>query len=236
MENRLLGALLSGEYKRLLPHLQRVNLSLGEVVYNANSTIRYVYFPETAVVSMLAYLEDGSTTEVGLIGREGMVGLTIFLGGAATHDEALVQIAGSAMRMKSEVFKRAISVGSPLQILLLRYTQTFLALISQSAVCSQHHPVEERLARWLLMMHDYSQSDKLSLTHEVISAMMGVRRAGVSVSAQALTKAGIISTRRGTITILDREELESAACECYGVIRQEFDELYSSQATALRLA
>jgi CRP-like cAMP-binding protein len=223
IKNRLLAALIHPEYEHLLPYLERVELTLGEVVYVAADRIDYVYFPETAVISLLATLQDGATTEVGLVGREGMVGLTIFLGGAITAEQALVQLSGSAMRMKAKVLTEHIKVGTPLHLLLLRYTRSFLGLMTQSVVCSQHHSIVQRFARWILMMHDYSDSNILELTHEMVAAMIGTRRAGVTTATQTLRDAGVIANHRGVITILDRARLEKAACECYAIIRNESD-------------
>jgi len=227
--NQLLSALLNDEYQHLQPHLQRVDMSLGDVVYIAGHNIEHVYFPENSVVSLLATMENGATTEVGLVGREGMVGLTVFLGGALTPEQAVVQLAGTAMRMKASILTHELKVGSPLQLRLLRYTRSFIALVSQSVACSQHHLLEQRFARWLLMMHDYSDSDRLKLTHEMVASMIGTRRAGVTMAALALKDRGLIEHSRGLVTILDRKGLESIACECYKLIRSEFEQLHSSQ-------
>ena len=229
IKNQLLSALVNDQYQHLLPHLQRVDLPLGEVIYSAGRDIEHVYFPEDSVVSLLATLENGATTEVGLVGREGMVGLTVFLGGAVTPERALVQLAGSALRLKASILREEIRVGSSLQLLLLRYTRSFIALMSQSVVCSQHHALDQRFARWLSMMRDYSESDTLDLTHEMVAGMIGTRRAGVTVAALALREKGLISAVRGEITILDREGLAAAACECYSIIREEFSLLHDSQ-------
>ncbi len=227
IKNRLLTALVAKDYRQLQPCLEQVNLSLGEVIYTAESEIGYVYFPENSVISLLSTLNSGATSEVGLVGREGMVGLTIFLAGTITPDQALVQLSGSAMRMKAEVLKDQLRGGGALQLLLLHYTRAFIALISQSVTCSQHHVLEQRLARWLLMMRDYADSDELTLTQEMIAAMIGSRRAGISLAASALTNENLIRTSRGQITILDREGLERTTCECYRLIKDEFDRLYS---------
>jgi CRP-like cAMP-binding protein len=173
---------------------------------------------------------------VGIIGSEGMVGLGVFLVGTITHDEAVVQIAGSAMKMKASVLREQLRLGSPLQLLLLRYTRAFLHLVSQSIVCSQNHTISERFARWLLMMHDYSESDKLKVTQELIADMLGSRRAGVTAAAGMLRAAGVITTSRGHVIILNRPGLERIACECYGIIRDEFERLNSSQQPASKSA
>ena len=230
--NRLLSALIERDYQHLVPHLENVRLSLGETVYVAGRNIEHVYFPENSVVSLLSAQEDGATTEVGLVGREGMVGLTVFLGGAIAPEEAVVQLGGTAMKMKASVLREELRVDSPLQLLLLRYTRSFIALISQSVGCSQHHSLEQRFARWLLMMHDYSDSDTLKLTHEMVASVIGTRRAGVTMAALALKERHVIDTGRGFVTILDRPRLESISCECYAIIRDEFSRLHDSQRVA----
>src|SRR6185295_2286083 len=197
IKNQLLAALVNDQYRHLLPHLERVNLSLGDNIYLAGGNIENVYFPENSVVSLLSTLENGATTEVGLVGREGMVGLTVFLGGALTPEQAIVQLAGTAVRMKASVLRDETRVGSSLQLLLLRYTRSFIALMSQSVVCSQHHALDQRFARWLLMMHDYSGSDTLNLTHEMVAGMIGTRRAGVTIAALALREKNLVSASRG---------------------------------------
>ena len=229
IRNRLLAALVNQEYQHLVPHLRRVELSLGDVIYTADRDIEDVYFPENSAVSLLATLENGATTEVGLIGREGMTGLTVFLGGALAPERALVQMPGTALKLKAAILRKELRVGSPLQMLLLRYTRAFMALMSQSIVCSQHHQLEHRFARWLLMMHDYSDSAVLRLTHEMVAGMIGTRRAGVTIAALALRDKGLITTSRGQVTIMDRQGLEAMSCECYGIIRDEFRQLYASQ-------
>ena len=234
--NNLLSALVSHDYQHLLPRLERVRLFAGDVVYRADDRIQYAYFPEDTVISLLSTLEDGTTTEVGLIGCEGMAGLSIILGGEITHDLALVQVEGNALRIKAHALREELRLGSPLQLLLLRYTQSFIALISQSIVCSQHHSIEQRYARWLLMISDYVGPGKLRLTQELIANMIGSRRAGITKVALTLRKAGVISYVRGYLTIKDRKALEASACECYGVIREEFERLHTSQLFARKSA
>lgn len=229
LRNRLLSSLINHDYKPLVSHLQHVDLKLGDVIYTAGDTIEYVYFPETAVVSLLSTLQNGDTTEVGLIGREGMVGLSVFLGGSITPERALVQLTGTAMKMPASVLTGALKLGSTIQLQLLRYTRSFLALVTQSVICSQHHSLEARFARWLLMMHDYSESDTLNLTHEMVSGMIGTRRAGVSMATRELRQQKLIKSARGAITILDRDALERVACECYAIIHEEFDRLHKTQ-------
>lgn len=229
LKNQLLASLLKLDRDRLLPHLHQVDLAQGDVIYSAGDTIETVYFPETAVVALLSALEDGSTTEVGLIGREGMVGLSVFLGGAVTPERAVVQVNGSALKMAASVLAQELRRGSPLQVQLLRYTRSFLALVTQSVICSQHHSLEARFARWLLMMRDCSESNTLQLTHEMVAGMIGTRRAGVSMATRALRERGLIDSTRGMIEIVNGEGLEEVACECYAIIREEFAELHKSQ-------
>ncbi|HEY3204111.1 MAG TPA: Crp/Fnr family transcriptional regulator [Thermoanaerobaculia bacterium] len=226
-KNRILSALLNGAYRHLVPKLERVPLALGEVIYAADDPIRYVYFPETAVISMLAIMESGDTAEVGLIGNEGMVGIRVFLGATTEPEQAIVQVPGTAMRMDAAALREELRLGSPLQHLLLRYTQSLMRLISQSAACNVHHPIEQRLARWLLMMYDYIVSKELRLTQEHISVMMGSRRPSITAAASRLQKAGLVKYTRGHIVIRDRQGLEAAACECYWVIREEFERLHA---------
>jgi CRP-like cAMP-binding protein len=229
LKNQLLASLLKLDHDRLLPHLHQVELQQGEVIYSAGDNIETVYFPETAVVALLSALEDGSTTEVGLIGREGMVGLSVFLGGAITPERAVVQINGSALKMSASVLAQELRRGSSLQVHLLRYTRSFLALVTQSVICSQHHSLEARFARWLLMMCDYSQKTTLQLTHEMVAGMIGTRRAGVSMATRALRQRGLIESGRGMIEVVDCPGLEEVACECYSIIREEFEQLHNNQ-------
>jgi CRP-like cAMP-binding protein len=229
-KNNLLESLLKIDYERLSPHLRNVELTQGDVIYSAGDHIDHVYFPESAVIALLSTLEDGSTTEVGLIGREGMVGLSVFLGGVATPERAVVQVAGSALKMPASALARELKVGIALQVALLRYTRSFLALVTQSVICSQHHSLEARFARWLLMMQDYSGADTLYLTHEMVAGMIGTRRAGVSMATRELRQRGVISSERGQIKILNRAGVEEVACECYAIIREEFDQLHKSQS------
>jgi CRP-like cAMP-binding protein len=227
IRNDILRALLNSEYKHLSPMLERVDLKFGETIYQADQRIDHVYFPETAVVAMIDTLEDGGTVEVGVIGHEGMLGINIFLGCLVTPDKAIVQISGSAMRMKTHDLRKELRFGSPLQRLLLHYTKALLAVISQSVACSQHHTIAQRLARWLLTMHDRIESNELEMPHKSIAAMLGARRVGVTTAAGALQAAGLISYRRAHIRILDAVGLEKKSCECYRFIKQQFDALLS---------
>jgi len=227
IRNDILRALLNSEYKHLDPKLEQVDLKLGEIIYQADQRIDHVYFPETAVVAMIDTVEGGGTVEVGIIGHEGMVGINIFLGCLVTPDRAIVQISGSAMRMKTNDLRKELRFGSPLQRLLLRYTQALLAVISQSVACSQHHSVAQRLARWLLTMHDHAESDEFEMPHKSIAAMLGTRREGVSEAAAKFQAAGLITYSRARIHILDEVGLKKNSCECYRFIRQQFDGLLS---------
>jgi len=227
VRNGILAALLATEYRRLLPRLEHVTLKRGEIVYRGDQAIEHVYFPEEAVISMLDTTDDGRTIEVGIIGREGIVGINIFLGGAVTPDRAIVQLPGGAMRMKSKDLRKEVRFGSPLQRLLLDYTRTFLAVISQSVACSQHHTIEERLARWLLIMSDYAGASEFTMVQESIAAMLGVRRAGITEAAHKLQAAALIRYRRGRMSILDKPRLEKKSCECYGFIRQQYADLHA---------
>jgi len=221
MGNRLLAALPPDAYERLRPHLEPMSFSLGEVVYESGGHMRYVYFPTTSHISLLYTMVDGSTAEMGLVGQEGVVGIALFMGGETTPNRAMVQGGGKAFRMKATAMLDEFKRGGEFQHLLLRYTQALITQISQTAVCNRLHSVEQRLCRWLLMTHDLAQTDELQMTHEFISNMLGVRREGVTVAAQRLQEAGMISYVRGHIRILDREKLLGLVCECYQVVRDE---------------
>jgi len=224
--NSILAALLASEYRHLLPKLERVALKRGEIVYRADQDIDAVYFPEKAVVAMVDVMDDGRTIEVGIIGREGLVGINVFLGGITTPDKAIVQLPGGAIRMRTKDLRKAVRFGSPLQQLLLDYTRSFLAVISQSVACSQHHGVEQRLARWLLTMNDYAGPGEFLMVHESIAAMLGVRRVGITEAASRLQADELISYRRGRIRVLDTAGLGKRSCECYRYIRQQYQRLH----------
>ena len=226
IKNSIFATLLNFEYKRLLPKFEHVELKRGEIVYRAGQAIEYVYFPEEAVVAMVDTTDDNRTVEVGIIGREGLVGINIFLGGVVTPDKAIVQLPGGAMRMKAKDFRKEVRFGSPLQLLLLDYTRTFLASISQSVACSQHHSIEQRLARWLLTMDDYAGPREFVMVQDSIAAMLGVRRVSITTAARKLQVAALISYRRGRINVLDRPGLEKKSCECYQFIRRQYRSLH----------
>lgn len=223
--NQLLMALPPGEYERLVPYLEPVSLVLGQIIYEPKQSIKEIYFPSGAMISLVSIMQDGSTTEIGLVGSEGMVGLPVFLGGNTATNRAIVQVEGNALKMDASILKSEFERGRQLQAKLLLYTQARLSQISQIAACKSHHLIEERLARWLLSVNDCVNKPELPLTQKFISEMLGVRRASVTEAAIALQKAGLISYSRGQITILNRKELEQAACECYSTIQNEFKRL-----------
>jgi CRP-like cAMP-binding protein len=223
--NRLLAALPDAEYQHLIPHLQHVSLSSKQVLYEVGEPIEYVYFPHRSIISSLATLEDGSTVEVGLVGNDGIVGIPAALGDNITTTTATVQIPNSAMRMKASLLKSEFQRGGVLQSLLLRYMQAQHSFISQNVACNRLHHLEQRLARWLLLICDRVGSNELPLTQEFISQMLGVRRAGVTEAANTLQQAGLIRYNRGRITILNREGLEAFSCECYQIINSEYTRL-----------
>lgn len=226
VKNRILATLLATEYRHLLPKLERVALKRGETVYRADQNIEEVYFPEDAVIAMVDTTDDNRTVEVGIIGREGFVGINIFLGGLVTPDKAIVQISGTAMRMKSKDLRKELRFGSPLQQLLLDYTRAFLAVMSQSVACSQHHSVEQRLARWLLTMSDYVSTREILMDQKTIAAMLGVRRVSITDAASQFQAKGLINYRRSKISVIDKSGLRKKSCECYLVIRQTYETLH----------
>jgi CRP-like cAMP-binding protein len=224
-ENRLLAALPHNEYARLLPQLQEVSFGLGEVVYEFGGQLDYVYFPTNSIVSLLYTMENGTSAEMGLTGNDGVVGIALFMGGGTMPNRAVVQSAGEAIRMKAQVLQDEFARGGKFQQLLLRYTQALITQISQTAVCNRLHSVEQQLCRWLLLSHDRIKTDELIMTQELIADMLGVRREGVTVAAGRLQDSGAISYVRGRIQILDRQKLEDTVCECYLVVKNEFDRL-----------
>lgn len=229
--NDLLYHLPPEDYERLIPSLQLTTFSLGEVLYESGRPLKWVYFPTTCVISLLYTMEDGSTAEMGLVGNDGLVGVAIFLGGETTPNRAVAQIAGSALRMNAKVLRDEFAQGGRFQQLLLRYTQALITQISQTAVCNRLHSVEQRLSRWLLLSHDRVRSNHLVMTQEFISNMLGGRRESVTVSAGRLQDKGLIHYSRGHITILDRKGLEANVCECYQIVRLEFDRLLGPKST-----
>lgn len=227
-ENKVLAALNNSALQPFFSQLERVSLNQGEVLYEPDAQINYVYFPETAVCSMLATMEDGSTVEIGPIGDEGMTGLSIYFGGSISPTLVIVHVAGSAMRLRADVLRNELlAERSAMPRLLLRYTQMLLNMTGQSGACYKVHRLEQQLARWLLMMHDYVRMDELLLTHELIALTLGVRRPGISEFANEFKSAGVIAYQRGHIQVIDRPGLEAKACECYRVIKDEYERLYA---------
>jgi CRP-like cAMP-binding protein len=221
----LLAALPSEVYKRLCPALAYLVFALGDVLYEPGEPMDYIYFPTSAVASLIYTMENGETAEVGLVGKEGLVGIALFMGGATMPNHAVVQVAGGALRLEAQAMLEEFRRGGPFQLALLRYTQALLTQISQTAVCNRLHPIDKRLCRWLAMTRNRLPSNEVHMTQEFLAHMLGVRREGVTAAARHLQDAGLIRYRRGHITILDRQRLEAAACECYRVVKDEFDRL-----------
>ncbi len=224
-QNHLLAALPAEERGRLIPHLELVPMPLGAVLYESGSELRHVYFPTTSIVSLLYVMLDGASAEIAVVGNEGIIGVALFMGGETMPNRAVVQSAGHAYRLKGQLLKQEFSRSGELQHLLLRYTQALLTQMAQTAVCNRHHSLDQQLCRWLLLSLDRLPSNDLVMTQELIANMLGVRREGVTEAAGNLQKAGLITYRRGHITVLDRARLEARACECYAVVKKEFDRL-----------
>ena len=225
IKNRLLALLPTDDYERLVPNLQPVSFSLGEVVYEFAGQLDYVFFPTDSIISLLYTMVNGSSAEMGLTGNDGVVGIAVFMGGGTMPNRAVVQSAGGALRMKAKVLQDEFARGGKFQQLLLRYTQALITQISQTAVCNRLHSVDEQLCRWLLLSHDRLNTDELVMTQELIADMLGVRREGVTVAAGRLQDYGAISYVRGRIQILDRQKLEQTVCECYRVVKDEVERL-----------
>jgi CRP-like cAMP-binding protein len=224
-ENRLLAALPESEYGALQPELEPAPMPLGHAVYESGGRQGYVYFPTDSVVSLLYVLESGASTEIAVTGREGLVGISLFMGGETTPSRAVVQSAGHAFRLRAAVLKRRFESRGELQQLLLRFTQALITQMTQTAVCNRHHSLDQQLCRWLLLMLDRLPSSELRMTQELIAGMLGVRREGVSEAAGRLQSLGLIEYRRGRIVVLERARLESRVCECYAVVKREYDRL-----------
>lgn len=202
-------------------------MPLGDALYESGGRLQHVYFPTTAIISLLYVMEDGASAEIAVVGNEGILGVSLFMGGETTPSRAVVQSAGFGYRLKSAVLKQEFALAGPVMRLLLRYTQALITQMAQTAVCNRHHSVEQQLCRWLLLSLDRLSSDELTMTQELIANMLGVRREGVTEAAGNLQRAGVIRYTRGRITVLDRPKLETAACECYAVVKKEFDRLLS---------
>ena len=224
-QNHLLAALEPDVYARLLPHLQLQRLDLGHALYESGDLQGYVFFPTTAIVSLLYVMEDASSAEIAIVGNEGVVGIALFMGGESTTNRAVVQSEGFGYRLKGSLLKNEFGVGGGLQHLLLLYTQALITQMAQTAVCNRHHSLEQQLCRWLLLSMDRLPSNELTMTQELIANMLGVRREGVTEAAGHLQAAGLIHYSRGRITVLDRPRLEQRVCECYAVVKREYDRL-----------
>jgi len=227
--NHLLAAMPSAERERLFPHLELVPMVLGESVYESGDRLPYVFFPIDCIVSLLYVMEDGASAEIAVVGREGIVGIAIFMGGETTPSRAVVQSAGQAYRLRAGRLKTEFGRSGAVQHLLLRYTQALITQMAQTAVCNRHHSVDQQLCRWLLLSLDRLSSNELKMTQELMANMLGVRREGVTEAAGKLQAAGLINYRRGRITVLDRKLLEARSCECYAVVKREFDRLLPDQ-------
>jgi CRP-like cAMP-binding protein len=223
--NHLLAALPAAERQRWLPQLERVEMPLGQVLYESGTTLTHVYFPLTAIVSLLYVMENGASAEIAVVGNEGIVGISLFMGGESTSSRAVVQSAGHGLRLNAQTMKDEFNRAGPVLHLLLRYTQALITQMAQTAVCNRHHSLDQQLCRWLLLSLDRLQGNNLVMTQELIANMLGVRREGVTEAALKLQKVGLIRYARGQISVLDRAGLEQRTCECYAVVKKEYDRL-----------
>ena len=230
-KNQLLAALPDAEWKRWRPQLELVEMPLGQVLYESGGTLSHVYFPTTAIVSLLYVMENGASAEIAVVGNEGVVGISLFMGGESTPSRAVVQSAGQGFRLKAQLMKDEFKK-APVLHLMLRYTQTLITQMAQTAVCNRHHSLDQQLCRWLLLSLDRLQGNELVMTQELIANMLGVRREGVTEGALKLQKAGLISYTRGRISVLDRQGLEQRTCECYAVVKKEYDRLLPQRLAA----
>jgi CRP-like cAMP-binding protein len=228
-DNHILKALPEDERHRLFCHLSLVSMPLGEVLYESGETLKHIYFPTDSIVSLLYVMKDGASAEIAVVGREGAIGVALFMGGETTPSRAIVQSAGSAYRLDSKRLKAEFNRHGQMMLLLLRYTQALITQMAQTAVCNRHHSVNQQLCRWLLLSLDRLPSNELKMTQELIANMLGVRREGVTAAAGELQKAGVIRYSRGKITVLDRPQLEQLSCECYSVVRKETDRLLNAR-------
>ena len=224
-QNRLLAALPDAEAARWLPQLELVDMPLGRVLHESGSRLAHVYFPTTSIVSLLYVMEDGASAEIAVVGQEGIVGISLFMGGESTPSRAVVQSAGQGFRLKANLLMQEFNRAGPVLHLLLRFTQALITQMAQTAVCNRHHSLDQQLCRWLLLSLDRLHSNELVMTQELIANMLGVRREGVTEAAGHLHKAALIRYRRGHITVLDRNGLERRTCECYAVVKKEYDRL-----------
>ena len=233
-QNRLLDALPPEIYKRLQSHLELIPLKLGASIYESGRKQPYVYFPTDSIVSLLYVMKDGASAEIAVVGNEGLVGISLFMGGDTTPSRAVVQSAGSAYRLKAKTLLSEFEFGGALQHLFLRYTQALITQMAQTAVCNRHHAVEQQLCRWLLLSMDRLPTNVLTMTQDLIANMLGVRREGVTAAAGKLQEAGLIHYSRGRIKIMDRPGLERLVCECYAVVKTEFDRLLPDAVSGKR--
>jgi CRP-like cAMP-binding protein len=231
-QNRLLAAIPRAELVHWLPHLELVDMPLGKVLYESGRKLTHVYFPTTAIISLLYVMVDGASAEIAVVGHDGIVGISLFMGGESTTSRAVVQSAGQGFRLKASVMMQEFNRAGPVQHLLLRYTQALITQMAQTAVCNRHHSLDQQLCRWLLLSLDRLPSNELVMTQELIANMLGVRREGVTEAAGDLHKAGLIRYQRGHITILDRPKLEQRTCECYAVVKKEYDRLLPKMIAA----
>ena len=225
LQNHLLAALPPEDYARLAPDLELIPMPLGWAVYESGGHLGYLYFPTTSIISLLYVMESGASAEIAITGNEGLVGISLFMGGESTPSRAVVQSAGNGYRLRASALKREFALGGELQHLALRYTQALITQMAQTAVCNRHHSLEQQLCRWLLLSLDRLSGDELLMTQELIANMLGVRREGVTEAAGRLQAEGMIHYSRGHIKILDRPALEKRVCECYAVVKKEFDRL-----------
>lgn len=226
-QNHLLRMLSEEVQERLFSHLELVSLPLGKVLYESGDTMKYVYFPVDSIVSLLYVMESGASAEISVVGNEGLIGISLFMGGGSTPSRAVVQSGGSAYRLSAERLKEEFNRHGDLLVLMLRYTQSLITQMAQTAVCNRHHSIDQQLCRWLLLSLDRLPSNKLTMTQELIANMLGVRREGVTEAAGKLQRQGVIEYSRGHITVLDRQKLEQLSCECYAVVKKETDRLLS---------
>jgi CRP-like cAMP-binding protein len=224
-QNHLLAALPAAEFERLAPHLEPVELLLGDVLYESGGLLQHVYFPTTAILSLHYVMENGSSSEIAGVGNEGVLGISLFMGGNTTPSRAVVQTGGEGYRLSAQLMLQEFKRAGPMQQLMLRYTQALITQMSQTAACNRHHSLVQQLCRWLLLTLDRMPTNELIMTQELVASMLGVRREGVTEAAGKLQQAGVISYRRGHITVLDRAGLESQVCECYAVVKKEFARL-----------
>jgi len=225
-QNHLLAALSAEVLDRLYPHLELVPMPLGKVLYESGDTLRYVYFPTNAIVSLLYVMESGASAEISVVGNDGIIGIALFMGGESTPSRGVVQSAGYAYRLLGQKLKNEFNRHGELLVLMLRYTQALITQMAQTAVCNRHHSIDQQLCRWLLLSMDRLLDNQLTMTQELIANMLGVRREGVTEAAGKLQKLGVIDYHRGHITVLDRPKLEQLSCECYDVVKRETDRLF----------